>query len=211
MISGDYSRDDPAVYRGMVILGNQACELAKWNGSKFLNPNGASVIAADAATGKLVWVTQIDKFPTAAVTGSPVAHDGVVYVGVAQGEELIFDPIYPCCTSRGSVVALEAKTGKILWQTYMVPDNGGKTGGYSGGAVWNSSLVVDPKRHSLYVGSVNNYSVPIADQMCFQNGGKNCDATDDHFDRCSLSIWPPEKSSGPCAAGLMIHGPSLVL
>jgi polyvinyl alcohol dehydrogenase (cytochrome) len=181
-ISGDYARDDPAIYRGMVILGNQAGALAKWNGSALIGGTGARIIAAKAATGDLIWVTQIEKFPTGIVTGSPVIFDDVIYVGVAQAEEFMTDPSYPCCISRGSVVALDAKTGKILWQTYMVPDNGGKVGGYSGGAVWNSTPVVDPRRHSLYVGSGNNYSVPIADELCAQNGGKNCDAPDDHFD-----------------------------
>jgi hypothetical protein len=33
----------------------------------------------------------------------------------------------------------------------------------AGGAVWNSTPVVDPKRHSLYVGIGNNYSVPVKD------------------------------------------------
>ena len=66
----------------------------------------------------------------------------------------------PCCVSRGSVVAVDVKTGKIKWQTYMVPDNGGKTGGYSGGGVWDSTPVIDPTRHSVYVGTGNNYSVP---------------------------------------------------
>jgi polyvinyl alcohol dehydrogenase (cytochrome) len=181
-IAGDYARNDPAIYRGMVILGNQAGALAKWNGTAIVGGTGARMIAADAATGALKWVTQIEKFPTAIVTGSPVISDGVIYVGVAQAEEFMTDPSYPCCISRGSVVALDANTGKILWQTYTVPDNGGKVGGYSGGAVWNQGPVVDPKRHSLYVGTGNNYSVPVQDELCHQNGGTNCDVTDDHFD-----------------------------
>lgn len=181
-IAGDLSRDDPAIYRGMVILGDNAGALAKWNGTTFINPTGARIVAADAATGNLVWVTQIDTFPTAVVTGSPVIDDGVIYVGVAPGEELITDATYPCCISRGSVVALDAKTGKILWKTYTMPDNGGKTGAYSGGAVWSNSPVVDPKRHQLYFGSGNNYQVPVGDTLCVQNGGTNCDIAADHFD-----------------------------
>jgi polyvinyl alcohol dehydrogenase (cytochrome) len=184
-VAGDFARDDPAIYQGMVILGNQAGTLATWNGTALVNGTGARIIAADAATGDLVWVTQIEKFPTAIVTGSPVIHDGVIYVGVVPGEEFQTNPSYPCCTSRGSVVALEAKTGKVLWQTYTLPDNGGKVGGYSGGAVWNSTPVVDPKRHSLYVGTGNNYSVPVKDQLCAQNsknGGVDCDIPSDRID-----------------------------
>jgi polyvinyl alcohol dehydrogenase (cytochrome) len=39
------------------------------------------------------------------------------------------------------MVALDANTGKVLWQTYTVPDNGGKVGGYSGGAIWQPPAI----------------------------------------------------------------------
>jgi polyvinyl alcohol dehydrogenase (cytochrome) len=185
-IPGDFARNDPAVYNGMVILGNQAGNLANWNGSKYLNNNGASVVAVDANTGNLKWITKVEAFPAAMVTSSPVIHNGIVYVGVASAEEnTATDPSYPCCVSRGSVVALDASNGNILWKTYTLPDNHGQTGGYSGGAVWGSTPVVDSKRNALYVGTGNNYSVPVADELCAQNsknGGANCDISGDHFD-----------------------------
>jgi hypothetical protein len=43
-------------------------------------------------------------------------------------------PGYACCTFRGSMVALDIHTGQIVWKTYTMPDNGGKPGGFSGGA-----------------------------------------------------------------------------
>jgi polyvinyl alcohol dehydrogenase (cytochrome) len=216
-IPGDFARNDPAIHRGMLILGDEGGFIATWNGSKYINGNGARVIAADAATGALIWVTQVEKFPAAIVTSSPVIHDGVVYVGVASEEEgTATDPSYPCCTSRGSVVALDVHTGKILWQTYTAPDNGGQPGGYSGGAVWSSTPVIDPKRHSVYVGTGNNYSVPIKDELCAQNsqnGGQNCDVPGDHFDsilaldlttgriKWSTRGWPYDPWNVSCIAG----------
>jgi polyvinyl alcohol dehydrogenase (cytochrome) len=216
-ISGDYARSDPAIYHGMVIMGNQAGALSKWNGSQIINGTGARVWAADAATGKLIWVTQVEKYPTAMITGSVVIHDDVIYVPVSSAEKTAFvDPSYPCCITRGSIVALEAKTGKLLWQTYTMPDNGGKVGGYSGGAVWNSTFVVDPKRHSLYVGTGNNYEVPIKDQLCRQNsanGGAGCDEPDDYFDsvlaldmstgkvKWSMRGWPYDPWVLACIVG----------
>src|SRR5262249_51352699 len=152
-IGGDFARNDPAIYYpstggAVVILGNQAGNLASWNGTNLINGGGAKVIAVDAATGKSKWVTQVEKFPAAMVTSSPVVYNGIVYVGVASAEEAIAtDPSYPCCISRGSVVALDVNTGKVLWQTYTVPDNGGQPGGYSGGAVWGSTPAIDPKRN----------------------------------------------------------------
>jgi polyvinyl alcohol dehydrogenase (cytochrome) len=38
----------------------------------------------------------------------------------------------PGATFRGSIVALNAQTGRILWQSYSLPDNGGIAGGYAG-------------------------------------------------------------------------------
>ena len=72
---------------------------------------------------------------------------------------------YECCTFRGAVVALDVRTGRILWKTYMVPSNNDGSdinlpGFYSGNGVWGSSPVVDTQRGLLYVGTANNFSAP---------------------------------------------------
>jgi len=183
-VPGDYARNSPAVDRDMVILGDQAGTTAVWNGTQLSGP-GARVMAVNAKTGNLIWVTQVESFPTAMVTSSPVVFDGVVYVGIASFEEATAaDPTYPCCVSRGSLVALDLKTGHKLWQTYMVPDNGGLVGGYSGGGIWATTPVVDPKRNAVYVGTGNNYSVPLAASNCNKANpaDKTCTDPTDYFD-----------------------------
>src|SRR5256884_7082629 len=108
--------------------------------------NGANVMAVDRESGTLRWMTHVDNHPAAIVTGSPVVFDGVVYIGVSSSEEtLALDPTYPCCSFRGSIVALDEKTGAMLWKTFDMPDNGGQPGGYSGGAIWQPPAI-DPKR-----------------------------------------------------------------
>jgi polyvinyl alcohol dehydrogenase (cytochrome) len=184
-VSGDFARNDPAIQDGMVILGNQAGSNAVWIGGQYQGGGGAKVMAVDANTGKLKWMTQVEAFPTAMVTSSPVINNGLVYVGIASAEENAASVRgTPCCISRGSVVALDLKTGQIRWKTYMVPDNGGVAGGYSGGGIWDSTPVVDLKRNSLYVGTGNNYDVPAAVKQCFaqNNSSPNCTAPDDYFD-----------------------------
>jgi polyvinyl alcohol dehydrogenase (cytochrome) len=183
-VPGDYARNDPAVHGDTLILGDQAGTTAFWNGSQYVGP-GAKLIAVDAKKGNLKWVTQVESFPTAMVTSSPVIYKGVAYVGIASNEELTAAVKgTPCCVSRGSVVAVDVETGKIKWQTYMVPDNGGNLGGYSGGGVWGSTPVIDPKRHSVYVGTGNNYSVPSGVQTCLatNNNNPNCTLPHDYFD-----------------------------
>jgi polyvinyl alcohol dehydrogenase (cytochrome) len=146
---------------------------------------GANVIAVDLSTGLLKWITKVDQTTASEITSPPVIYNGVIYVGVSSGEEGLAASdfkTYKCCIFRGSVVALDAQTGKMLWQTYTVPDNGGVQGGYSGGAVWQEPAI-DPKRGSLYVGSGNNYTVP-ADVAACQNELPDYDCTtpDDYFD-----------------------------
>ncbi len=182
-IPGDWSRNDPLVDDGKIIIGNQAGANWSWNGTRLVGA-GARVMAVDAATGDKIWLTQPDDSPTAIETASPVAHDGVVYVGLASAEEDITGAQgNPCCVSRGSLVALSMKTGKKLWQTFPVPSNDGRTNGYSGGAIWDTP-VIDPKRNSIYVGTGNNYSVPPAVEACNKANPTNtaCTAPNDYFD-----------------------------
>jgi polyvinyl alcohol dehydrogenase (cytochrome) len=86
-----------------------------------------------------------------------VVYKGVVHVGVATPEESTAATSgYPCCSSSGSMVALDEKSGKLLWQTKIVPTKLG----YSGGSIWDSTPVIDVARNSVYVGTGNNFSVP---------------------------------------------------
>ena len=179
-VNGSISRVSPAVDDDQLIIGDILSEI-------LINSqvhNGANVIAVDRKTGTLRWITQVESHPAAIITGSPVVFDGVVYVGVSSIEEtLSASPTYPCCTFRGSVVALDAKTGKMLWKTFDMPDNGGQVGGYSGGAIWQPPAI-DPKRGSLYIGTGNNYTAPATVEACqvAHPMMAKCAAADDYFD-----------------------------
>jgi polyvinyl alcohol dehydrogenase (cytochrome) len=174
-VEGAISRVSPAVDGNEVIIGDI-------QSSKLVH-NGANVISVDRETGTLRWMTQVDAHPAAIITGSPVVFNGVIYIGVSSTEEtLALDPTYPCCSFRGSIVALNEKTGAILWKTFDMPDNGGQTGGYSGGAIWQPPAI-DPKRGVLFIGTGNNYTAPADVEAC-QNATPlaNCTAADDFFD-----------------------------
>jgi polyvinyl alcohol dehydrogenase (cytochrome) len=128
----------------------------------------ANVYAVDAATGKQLWKTKADDFPVAGITGSPVFHNGRIYIGIRSGEEAAgADPQYECCRFRGSVVALDALTGKQVWKTFLVdepkPTTKNKAGAQlwapSGVAVW-STPAIDERRNALYVTTGNNYTDP---------------------------------------------------
>lgn len=170
------TRDSPAVFGDELIFGDQH------NGGS--TGTGAHLIAVNRFTGKLDWITTLDSHVAAQVTGSPVVSGGIAYVGLSSNEEALNsgDPSYPCCSFRGSVLGVNAVTGKIVWKTYMIPPNGGSAGGYSGGAVYGSTLVPDPRTGLLYLGTGNNYTVPSG--VCQQQGDTGCaqPAADDYID-----------------------------
>ena len=128
-----------------------------------------NLYATDAQTGKLVWKERMDEHVGAKITASPQLAGDRLYVSVSSDEEgRAANPHYPCCTFRGSVVAVEVKTGKQVWKTYTIPEEphptsknraGVQNWGPSGAAVW-STPTVDLKRHVVYVATGNSYSDP---------------------------------------------------
>lgn len=165
-ISKSVFRTSPAVYGNELILGDTSPA-----------GHGAYEFGVDRGSGQLLWRTEVSAHPAAKMTGAAVVYHGVAYVGVSSQEEVLgSEPGYQCCTFRGSVVALDAATGRLLWQTYTVP------AGYSGGAVWGSTPAVDPADGLLYVGTGNNYSVPAG--VCTAPGQTGCKlpVADDHDD-----------------------------
>jgi polyvinyl alcohol dehydrogenase (cytochrome) len=128
------------------------------------------VRALNASTGEPVWDYQADDHPAAMVTSSPVYHSGRLYFGVSSYEETrAVSPGYVCCTFRGSIQAVDAATGSLLWKTYTVaqqaapgePTKGGaKTMGPSGVGIW-ATPTLDPDRNELFVTTGDNYSQPV--------------------------------------------------
>jgi len=125
--------------------------------------------AVDARTGKQLWKTKVDDDFISRITAAPAVYDGVVYVPVSSSEEFSASaPDYPCCTMRGNVVALNAKTGKLIWRTYLVgvpkPTVKNAAGvqlyAPSGGDVWDSPTI-DAKRHAIYFGTGDAQARPV--------------------------------------------------
>ncbi len=134
----------------------------------FFGDQGGIVHAVEVASGKPVWQAHVDADTAAMVTGTPVYYRKRLYVPVSSFQELAaIDPHYVCCTFRGSVLALDAVTGRILWKTYTVTGasqphttkKGAKHVGPSGAAVW-SAPTIDTEKGLLYAATGDNYSDP---------------------------------------------------
>jgi PQQ-dependent dehydrogenase (methanol/ethanol family) len=134
------------------------------DGRVFRGTADGRVIAYSVKNGKPLWSTSIaDPAKGESVPASPIAWDGLVFIGNAGGDNK---------GVKGRMYALEAATGHIVWEFYMVPKAAGDVargpqapGGaanaaaswknaagipITGGATW-TSYSLDPVKGLLYV------------------------------------------------------------
>jgi polyvinyl alcohol dehydrogenase (cytochrome) len=135
----------------------------------FFGDGRANAYALDAATGALLWTRNLEDHPSAHVTGTPALYQNRLFVPIASGEEgQGNNPKYECCTFRGSLVALDAATGTLVWKTYTIPSEAKPVGmnasgttrwGPSGAGIW-SSPTIDVARKVVYAATGNMYTEP---------------------------------------------------
>lgn len=155
--SGTSARGTPALHGDRLYVGDS---------------RSSRVFCLSARTGALIWQTLLDTHPLSIITMSPTVVDGRVYIGVSSDESIYAGfPDYPCCTFRGSMAALDARTGAIVWQRFVT------TPEYPGAAVWGSSPSIDLEERTVYIGTGNNYKVPADVQACIdanQGDARGC-------------------------------------
>jgi polyvinyl alcohol dehydrogenase (cytochrome) len=149
-----------------------AISIGTGGNTAFFGDTNGYIYAVDANSGSQIWRVRPESHQTARITGSPLLVGNRLYIPISSGEEgASADPRYPCCTFRGSVVALDTVTGKQIWKTYTIDEpakptrkspQGVQYFGPAGAAVW-SSPTADVKRRILYVATGNNYSYPASD------------------------------------------------
>ena len=148
---------------------NATSDVPPTHWAAYFGDQHGNVYAVDAANGRLLWKRSLDPHPDVHVTGAPTLADGRLYVGVSSLEEVSgADAKYECCKFRGSLSALDAATGKVMWKTYTIADpaapvrknaQGVQLWGPSGAGIW-SSPTVDLAHHMLYATTGDNYSEP---------------------------------------------------
>jgi polyvinyl alcohol dehydrogenase (cytochrome) len=150
--------DVGAPVRTPITIGKAGAALAA-----FFGDNKGRVHAVDAQTGKDLWTVQVEIHPMTRLTGAPVLFEGRLYVPVSSFEEAP-DPKYRCCTFRGSLVALDAATGQVVWKSFTLDQSAepladGHKLGPSGVAIWHAPTI-DAKRRLIYVATGNLYTDP---------------------------------------------------
>ena len=135
---------------------------AYFDGMLFRGSPDGHVLAYDFKTGKRIWRAAIaDVRKGEFVAAAPIAWNGLVFIGDAGGDAK---------GGKGRMYALDAKTGKIVWEFFLVPKTDGETARgpqgaspldkstwtnapdfpISGGATW-TSYTLDEKSGELYV------------------------------------------------------------
>ena len=148
-----------------------AITLSSWDADKadadpllYFGDLSGNQYAVSAVTGALRWKQRMDQHGNATLTGASELSDGVLYVPVSSLEEgAAIAAGYPCCTFRGSVVALDAMTGEELWRRFFIPeaveagknDAGTSIYGPSGVPIW-AGMAMDDDR--LYIATGDDYS-----------------------------------------------------
>ncbi|HEV7910701.1 MAG TPA: PQQ-binding-like beta-propeller repeat protein [Methylocella sp.] len=167
----DYTPATPqAVNRGAAYL----------DGRLFRGTEDGRALAYDFATGKRLWETSVANPKIGETTpSSPIAWDGLVFIGTAGGD---------IKGAKGRMYALDAKTGKIVWEFYLVPKSdkdpvrgpqgaspldhsswkNGPNTPITGGGTW-TSYTLDPQSGLLYVPGGN----PGPDFATAPRPGKN--------------------------------------
>lgn len=132
------------------------------DGRVFRGAGDGRVYAYDLSTGRLIWNVQIaDAKRGESVPAAPIAWNGRLFIGTAGGDNK---------GVKGRMYALDAATGRVLWEFYMVPKSpGDRTRGpqaagapaqaswgnapvasITGGGNW-TSYSLDPATGTLYV------------------------------------------------------------
>jgi alcohol dehydrogenase (cytochrome c) len=143
------------------------------NGSLYRGTEDGRVLAYDLATGKRLWETQVaDPAKGETTPSAPIAWNGLVFIGNAGGD---------IKGIKGRMYALDAATGRIVWEFYLVPKepddvvrgpqgsspltraSWGENSPINGGGSW-TSYSLDPERGLLYI-PVGNPAPDFAEKM----------------------------------------------
>jgi polyvinyl alcohol dehydrogenase (cytochrome) len=196
------SRNTPHINGDLLIVGSnmglpdRLCRLTPGATPSALgcaSGDGAIVIAINKHTGQVVWRAKADEHPSSKITGSISGHGDMIFVPVGNWEEdwaraypnIYVEPIdptspYPCCSARGSLVAMDAQTGAIRWKRHTVigddPDHELTPElrallvpkGFFGSSTYGHNPTVDVSRRQVYIATAETTTAPQVAQLCEQ-------------------------------------------
>ena len=138
--------DEPSLNKRLVVVGT-------WMGW---------VIALDAETGEEIWKANAKAFGSDMITGGLQYHNGRLYVPLAT-KSVVFSVFqFLCCSSHGSLVALDSADGSEQWR-FHTTENATRINltrkGPNGVSIWSTPLL-DVARNQVIVGTAQNLTQP---------------------------------------------------
>src|SRR4026209_497998 len=90
------------------------------DGRLYRGTGDGDVVSYDAATGKKLWTTHLaDSAKGESTPAAPIAWNGMIFIGTAGSERY---------GVKGRVYALDAGSGKRIWETFTVPTHAPQPG-----------------------------------------------------------------------------------
>ncbi len=142
-----YTRSIPEVHSHCTVMTNRG--FAVLGDRLYMATLDAHLVALDAKTGNVIFDVVVDDYKKGfSITHAPLAIDGKIIVGVTAGE----------CALTGFVDAFDAATGKKLWRTWTIAQEGdparksswsGNSAEFGGGPTWMTGTY-DSETDTLY-------------------------------------------------------------
>ena len=195
------SRNTPLIMGDLLIVGSnfglidQLCEVVGSAPAAGVctTGSGAIVLALNKHTGDVVWRKRVENHRSSKITGSISGHGNRVFVPVGSWEEdwsraypnIYTTPIvpgskYPCCSSRGSLLAMDVHTGEIIWKRHTVigddPDHELTSDlralltpkGFFGTSTYGHNPTLDVERRQIYIATAQTETAPRVAGLCEQ-------------------------------------------
>lgn len=211
-----YTRTRPLIVRDTLIYGVNTVESNLLTSSK----SNSVIFALRASDGSFIRKSApLDAHLASVITGTGRYHeksDQVIF-GTSSNEETFayLDAYGPkCCSFRGSLSALNAKTLAINWKTYTTGTQPGALPGTyltPGAAIWASDMPIDEEENAVYVATGNNYEVAPALVTCLKDVADTCASTNGSCiasgnDACYAAYDPKENLAESAIAFDLTNG-----
>lgn len=123
-----YERQLPGDLGPKLCCGAVNRGVAVYHDKVYLATLDTHVLALDNQTGEIVWDKKLGDYKTGEIfTSMPVALKGKIIVGNSGGD---------LGANRGRIIALDAETGEVAWETFTIPGPGEPGNDTWGGDSW---------------------------------------------------------------------------
>lgn len=148
------------IYRGIWYVAS----IGGKRGFPLYNAAPGRLYAIHLEAQKVIWDVELTRYRFGGGLAKLLTHEGIIYVGISGVDECIAS-IYQQMNMQykadtvGGVIAIDAMTGRKIWERQTIGLIEGDNEKAKGAGVW-CSFALCPKLNLLYFGTGNNYGEP---------------------------------------------------